>query len=79
MNIKELKESIKDFPDDMEVFVYEEVAGFVPLVKPEITEIEETEHEDYRQKGKTYRAFGPPINFDRVVIRRFKGVLLNYY
>lgn len=79
MNVKELKERLNEFPDDMEVFVYEEVAGFVPLIKPEQEEIVETEQEDYRQKGKTYRVFGPPTNFDRVVIRRFTGLILNYY
>ena len=79
MNVKELKESIQNLPDDMEVFVYEEVAGYVPLIKPEVTDIVETEHDDYRRQGTTFRSFGPPTNYDRVVIRKFQGLLLNYY
>lgn len=79
MKIKELKERLNEFPDDMEVFVYDEISGFLPVIKPESEDIVETEHEDYRQKGKTYRMFSPPSPYDRVVIRKFKGLILNYY
>lgn len=79
MNVRELKERLNEFPDDMEVFTYEEMSGYLPIIKPEEIDIVEEEVEDHRFSGKTYRVFNPPSNYSRKIIRKFRAVLIDYY
>jgi len=79
MNIKQLKERLNEFPDEMEVFVEEEVTGYLSVVKLEKVNIVEIELDDFRQNGKTYTMLVPPSPYDRKIIRTFEGVIINYY
>lgn len=60
MKVKELKEILNNYPDDMEVMNYDEVTGPYPLETPNQHELWFTQHHEYNGKPREWQSWDYP-------------------
>lgn len=73
MNVKELKEKLNEFPDDMEVIVYDEEYGLSDLNDINTAELFLINYDNYREPSWEF-----PTKYNRNIIKTEKCLILNW-
>lgn len=60
MKVKELKEILNKYPDDMEIMNYDEVTGPYPLEIPHQHELQFIQHHEYNGKPREWQSWDYP-------------------
>lgn len=63
MKVKELKEILNSYPDDMEVMNYDEVTGPYPLEIPNQRELWFIQHHEWNSKPFEWQSWDYPIQY----------------